>query len=300
MKYQFISDHKDQFPVVKIARCLHVSTRSYYDFMNKKYTARATKKESAKQEIKRSFDDSRRTYGATRIKADLAAEGIRLSEPTVTCYMREMGLRSIRALKYKVATTDSNHSNKVAENLLDRNFVATAPNQKWVSDITYIRVKGRFIYYTTVIDLFNREIIGWSISDDMTYENTVEAALKMALHQAGLAKSKAADLIFHSDRGSQYTCDKLIELLDKHGIKRSNSRKGNCWDNAVAESFFRTLKSELVYQVGMLSADEMKSRLFEYVVCWYNRHRRHSALGNLSICEFNKKYLDIYKFINAA
>lgn len=176
-----------------------------------------------------------------------------------------------------VVTTDSKH-------LLDRNFEATEPGQKWVSDITYVKTKTGWLYLTVVIDLFDRKVIGWSQSKDMTAKNTTIAAWKMAIG----ARSASKELIFHSDRGIQYACCDFTKLLDSYkNVKRSMSRKGNCWDNAVAESFFKTIKVECIYQQKFNNQDLAGLVIFEWIETWYNRHRRHSSLNRLSIEEFN-------------
>ncbi|MDR0438322.1 MAG: IS3 family transposase [Bacteroidales bacterium] len=194
-----------------------------------------------------------------------------------------MGLRSKRSKKY-VATTNSQHNNRVFENILDRRFSVPFPQGAWVSDITYIQTKDGFLYQTAIIDLADRKVIGWSHSDGLSAEETTLSAFRMAIKNRPPQK----DLIFHSDRGVQYSCNCFVNLLASYGITQSMCRKANCWDNAVAESYFKTLKSELIYGNKLVSKDEMKLMLFEYVEIYYNQNRRHSALGNLTIKEFTE------------
>ena len=234
--------HRYRFNVAKMAKCLNLSTRSYYDWRSGMHNKCKEKAEFIRNEILTSFEKSRRLYGSVRITADLNNTGTPISRPTVVKYMRLQGLRSILTPKFRVRTTDSNHKNHIAENLLDREFKVLEPNKFWVSDITYIRTKNGFDYLTTVIDLFDRKVIGWSQSSDMTTANTVIPALKMAIRRRRLSKQSAKGLMLHSDRVSQYTSTEFIKVLNRYGVVRSNSRKGNCWDNAVAESFFKTIK----------------------------------------------------------
>ena len=194
-----------------------------------------------------------------------------------------MGLKSKRSKKY-VVTTDSKHNHPVFENVLDRRFNEHLPHGAWVSDITYIQTKDGFLYQTVIIDLSDRKVIGWSHSDGMSAEQTTLSAFRMAIKNRPPQKN----LIFHSDRGVQYSCNSFVNLVASYGMVQSMSRKGNCWDNAVAESYFKTLKAELIYGNNLISKEQMKSLLFEYVEIYYNQNRRHSALGNLTIKEFEK------------
>ena len=278
-----------------MTKCLYVGTRSYYDWRNGMHNNRKDKSEFLRQRILDSFEKSKCLYGSVRITADLNNTGTSISRPTVVKYMRVMGLRSILTPKFRVRTTDSNHKNHIAENLLDREFKVPEPNKVWVSDITYIRTKTGFDYLTTIIDLFDRKVIGWSQSIDMTTINTVIPAFKMAIRRRHHSVTSARGLMLHYDRGSQYTSAEFIKVLNRYGVIRSNSRKGNCWDNAVAESFFKTLKCELIYLVGLKTVDQIRDLVFEYIECWYNKKRRHQALGNMNIDEFWEKY---YKKLN--
>ena len=207
--------------------------------------------------------------------------------------MRKMGIKSKLARKFKVSTTDSNHGYNTCENLLNRAFCVECSSKAWVSDIIYIHTKDGFIYLTTVIDLYDRKVIGWSISDSLRTSETVIPALKMAIKR----RAPKPGMIFHSDRGVQYTCNEFVNLLKCHNIVHSMSRKGNCWNNDVAESFFKTLKCELIYGNTPISPKQMELLIFEYIETWYNTKRRHSAIGNLTIEEFwnNVKPFNNYK-----
>jgi transposase InsO family protein len=272
-----------------MASRLGVSVSSYYDYRTCKHTKREIHKIVLSEKIRYHFGQSYELYGSRRLSGELKNNGIRASHTTIAKYMRQMGLRSKFYRKFRV-TTDSRHNNPVAENLLDRDFTVLEPDKVWVSDITYISVVGGFEYLTTIIDLFGRKVVGYSQSKTLKAADTVIPALNMAIKRR-LNGRQAPGLVFHSDRGVQYTCSEFTKLLDKAGITRSNSRKGNCWDNAVAASFFKTLKCELVYRFKqLLTASEMKTEIFRYIECWYNKKRRHSTLGYITIDEFYNKY----------
>lgn len=197
--------------------------------------------------------------------------------------MQELGLRSIVKKKFRI-TTDSEHKFTIAKNHLNREFITSRPNQVWVSDITYLRSKEGWSYLTTVIDLYDRKVIGWALSNRMHATQTVIPALKMAKINRPLNYQDS--LIFHSDRGVQYACDAFKnEIKKSKNIIQSMSRKGNCWDNAVAESFFKTLKTELIYHNKYQTRKELEISVFEYIETWYNKKRRHSHLMNLTILE---------------
>ncbi len=203
--------------------------------------------------------------------------------------MKQLGFRSKLSKKFKI-TTDSKHNYLMVENVLNRDFSVTEPSKVWVSDITYVYTKEGFMYLTTIIDLFDRKIIGWSLSNGMSTDETSLSAWKMAIKNRPLTNG----LIFHSDRGIQYANHKFANMLKSYKITRSMSRKGNCWDNAVAESFFKSLKTELIYGNKLITKDQMKLEIFEYIEIWYNRKRRHSALNYMTIQEFNNQTI-IYK-----
>lgn len=231
--------------------------------------------------IQKEYITARGIYGSPRLSMELKKKNIPLSRSATAKYMSELGLKSKLSRKFK-RTTDSDHNLTVSHNLINREFTPLTASLVWVSDITYIHTLNDFIYLTTVIDLFDRKVIGWSISDNMTTQETVYKAFNMAKHNRAITKG----MIFHSDRGSQYASCDFVELLKTNNLTQSMSRKGNCWDNAVAESFFKSLKCEMIYGNKLISAYEMEIQTFEYIEIWYNKVRRHSAIGNLNIDEF--------------
>lgn len=298
-----MDSNKGRYSIEMMARSLNVSPRSYYDHKRNKHTARSDKKEFLLTKIQEFYFKAKGRNGSPRITGDLKANHIPVSRTTVATYMRELGMRSRIGKRFRV-TTNSNHTFNIAPNLLNRQFSVDESSKVWVGDITYIHTKDGFIYLTTVIDLFDRKVIGWSISTTLKAEHTVVAALKMATTN----RAPKRGMIFHSDRGVQYACEEFVTLLGEMKIVQSMSRKGNCRDNpnevraeasslgyaeqggfvynAVAENFFKSLKCELIYGNKLISAEQMEIEIFEYIECWYNRARRHSALSNLTIDEF--------------
>lgn len=284
MIYRFIYEHEKMFPIEKMCKVLKVGRRSYYDWKSPNVSETKQREMFLKEEIKTIYFAAKQRYGSPRITAEMEASGNKVSRITVAKYMKQMGLKSKLAKKFKV-TTDSSHQMAIMPNLLNRMFNPVEPGKVWVSDITYIRTKEGFLYLTTVIDLYDRKCIGWSLSDGMSTEETTLAAFKMAMGN----RLPEKEMIFHSDRGIQYASTIFANMLDSYKtIKRSMSRKGNCWDNAVAESFFKTLKTEQTYGNKLISKQQMKLELFEYIEIWYNKKRRHSALENKTIEEFWK------------
>ena len=261
---------------------LKISSRGYYKWKSKTISKKAIIKNQLKQKIQTLYFEFKQRYGSPRITAELHALGYQISRVTVAKYMNELGLKSKLSKKFKI-TTNSKHNYLIAENVLDRDFKATQISQKWVSDITYIQTKEGFLYLTTIIDLYDRKLIGWSLSNTMSTDDTTLAAWRMAIKNRPMRKG----LIFHSDQGVQYATKKFANMLESYGVIRSMSRKGNCWDNAVAESFFKSLKTELIYGNKLITKEQMKLDIFEYIEIWYNRKRRHSALNYKTILEFN-------------
>jgi len=235
-----------------------------------------------KQKIMQIYSNSRKTYGSPRIYQQLLREGYSVGKKRVERLMQEMGIQALAKRKYK-ATTDSKHSKPVAQNHLNRDFRADRPNQAWVADITYIYTQEGWLYLATIMDLYSRKIIGWSLRNRLTKE-LVMAALDMALKQ----RKPSSSLLLHSDRGSQYASELYQTLLERNGILCSMSGKGNCWDNAVMESFYRTLKIELIYQRNYETRIEAQRDIFEYIEIFYNRERLHSSLGYYSPEEYEK------------
>lgn len=267
-----------------MCRVLKVSGSGYYYWLKHPVGERAHKQSELLVHIKRVFQRSKCRYGSPRIAVELAVQGIKASRPRVARLMRKAHIQSVIRKKYKVQTTDSTHSHTLAENLLNRDFSADKLGQKWVSDLTYIRTGQGWLYLTTVLDLADRKIIGWALSDTMEAGQTSVPAWKMAVKNRAIA----SQLIFHSDRGIQYACSEFRTQFNGLPVLQSMSRKGNCWDNAVAESFFKTMKTEMVYQVKFETKRQAKLAIFEYIEVWYNRERRHSTLGYLTPCEFEE------------
>jgi transposase InsO family protein len=232
-------------------------------------------------EIQKVYEQSRGTYGSPRVYQELKAQGQSVCENTVARLMKDHGIRSVVRRRFRVRTTDSSHAHPVAPNRLERNFDQDLPDKAWCADLTYVPTDEGWLYLACVIDLCSRKIVGWSMADHLRAQLCTEA-LDMAL--AGRRPSEG--LLHHSDRGVQYACNDYRQLLEEHGIQCSMSGKGDCWDNAVMESFFKTLKSELVYQTHYRTREEARRSIFEYVEVFYNRQRRHSSLGYLSPAQF--------------
>src|SRR5690606_25804271 len=260
---------------------LQVSTSGFYKWKSKPISNRILTKNEIKQKITSIYFASKQRYGSPRITIELNALGYKISRITVAKYMKELGLRSKLSKKFKV-TTDSKHNYLVVENILDRGFAVDQPSKVWVSDITYIQTKEGFLYLTTIIDLYDRKIIGWSLSTGMNTEETTLAAWKMAIRNRNVQK----ELIFHSDSGVQYANKKFANIIESYGVIRNMSRKGNGWDNAVAESFFESLKTELIDGNKLIAKDQMELEIFEDIETWDNKNRRHGALNYKTIEEF--------------
>lgn len=260
---------------------LEVSRSGYYAWRNRPESVRSVRQREVVAEMRSIHGERHKhSYGSPRMHQELAARGRSVSENTVARLMRDHGLRATTAKKFR-HTTDSNHRHPVAENVLNQEFAQEQPNAVWVSDITYIPTREGWLYLACVLDLYSRRVVGWSMSERMT-SGLVESALEMAVRQ----RCPEAELLHHSDRGSQYASGAYRALLQKYGIACSMSRKGNCYDNAAMESFFATLKKELVHQVAYETRAEARRSVFEYMEVFYNREHRHSALGYVSPCQY--------------
>lgn len=280
----FIKNHVTEFPVEKMCKVLKVSQSGYYKWLKRTPSKRALRQTMLIKEIHAIYRLSKGRYGSPRIAKELNMAGIKVSVVLVAKLMQQEHLRSIIRKKYKV-TTDSSHKYPVVDNVLDRAFNVQEENSVWVSDITYVRTMQGWLYLTTVIDLFDRKVIGWAFSSGMKTAETVIPAFNMAQCNRSIKNNQS--LVFHSDRGIQYACEEFVQHLAIHpNIIRSMSRKGNCWDNAVAESFFKTLKTELVYHQKYQTRQQAESSIFEYIETFYNTKRRHSQLNNLTILEY--------------
>ena len=268
-----------------MCRVLEVSRAGYYAWRERKPSRRAEVDVELLAAIKAAHQRSRSYYGSPRIHTELTSGGIACSRKRIARIMRRHGIVGKKRRQYRIATTDSRHSYAVAPNLLERKFdpATTAPNRAWVGDITGIPTSEGWLYLAVVIDLRSRLVIGWSMSATRDAQIVIDALL-MAIANRGAT----AGTIFHSDQGSQYACGAFQTVLSSHGIIASMSRKGNCWDNAVAESFFATLKLELVDDARFKSRAAAQTAIFEYIEVWYNRQRRHSTIGNVSPAEFDR------------
>ena len=284
MSYQQISTSEQEFPVSVQCEVLEVSRSGYYDWKGRPESSRRLENEQLVARIIEVHSETDETYGSPRIHAELRAQGINVNKKRVAKLMRENGVKSVHRRKFRV-TTDSKHSLPIAENVLNRDFKATEINQKWVGDITYIQTREGWLYLSVVMDLFSRQIVGWSFSDSLS-KHIASDALEMAKMRRGVFPE-----IFHSDRGVQYASGVFQNQLEKAGTICSMSRKGNCWDNSVAESFFHTLKVERVSRRSYASREHAKADIFDYIERFYNRTRRHSTLGNLSPAAFEKMKL---------
>ena len=227
-------------------------------------------------------------YGSRRMHRELQARGHRIGLARVERLMRDNGIRARHKRRYK-ATTDSKHSMPVADNLLQRNFTPEAPNRVWTGDITYIATDEGWLYLAVVLDLFNREVVGWSIKSRMTADIVTDA-----LTMAWFRRKPGADVIFHSDRGSQYASHAMRDKLAEYGMTASMSRKANCWDNAPTESFFNSLKNERVHGTRYATLAEAEADLFQYIEVFYNRRRRHSTLGYCSPTQFLQDWISMH------
>ena len=267
---------------------LKVSRSSYYNWLKCGPSKRWLANENLMFFIQKIFKDSFESYGAPRIKEKLKQYGY-VSRRRISKLMKLLGLFVRRSYKFR-GLTDSNHKYPVCRNLLNQNFNVERENQVWVSDMTYIATNQGWMYLTVIIDLFNRKVVGWSFSKDLTAQNTIITAWKMAINRNEITK----DLIFHSDRGSQYASHSFTNLITSYNglINQSMSRKGNCWDNAVAESFFKSLKVEWVYRYQYQTRSEAELSVFKWIETWYNRKRLHSALGLKSIEEFEQEMIN--------
>jgi transposase InsO family protein len=280
MKYWFMDQHRSSHGVQKMCRVLGVSRSGYYGWKRQPQSKRHKENEKILKEIRESYKNSRRAYGSPRITKDLKTAGTKCSENRVARLMKINGIVGKAKKKFK-ATTNSGHNLPVAENLLNQKFTTEKPNTVWVSDITYIPTLEGWLYLVVILDLFSRQVVGWAMSDRLTSGFVVKA-----LYQAIGRRNPNTGCIFHSDRGVQYASTDFRAVLKAFGFIQSMSRKGNCYDNAVSESFFHTLKTEHVYDYRYETRAEARQSIFDYIEMFYNRQRRHSALGYRSPVSF--------------
>ncbi len=284
MRFAFIDGHRELAPLRVLCRVLSVSESGYHSWRKRPASARQQRDAALVEQIVASHAASRETYGAPRIQVDLRESGEAVSRKRVARLMDELGITGASGRR-RIRTTDSRHGNPVAENLLQRDFTATAPDQRWVTDITAITTDEGVLYLSAIEDLFSRKIVGWAMDAHM--ETTL---ITRALDMAITNRRPGAGLIHHSDRGCQYTSGDYRQHLAAHGITASMSRRGDCYDNACAESFWGRLKVELVYRHHYRTRAEAKAAIFDYIEVFYNRTRRHSALDYHSPAAFEAAY----------
>jgi transposase InsO family protein len=280
MRFRFIQQHTHQFSISLMCVALSVSRSGYYAWRKRLPSARELANERLLTHIQAAFEWSRNTYGYRRIHAALVNQGVGCGRNQVARLMHLAGLQGRRRRRYKI-TTQSRHRLPVAPNLLSRDFLATAPNQKWVSDITYVRTEQGWLFLAAILDLYARLVVGWAIEPYLTTRLTLKA-LRMALSR----RRPLPGLLHHSDRGGQYASADYRQLLSTQNVVVSMSRTGNVYDNAPMESFFATLKTELIHRRHYQNHREAKSDIFEYIEVFYNRQRLHSALQYLSPVDY--------------
>ena len=284
MRFAFISVQKAQYSVIDLCNAMEVSTSGFYAWCKRGKSLRAMQDDAWLVRIKSIFAISKETYGSPRIHAELKALDRTISEKRVARIMRENSLVALPGRAWRCVTTEADPANAVMSNTLNRDFTATSANEKWVTDVTFVPTDEGWLYLAAIIDLYNREVVGWAMGDS----NDTALALR-ALDMALTSRNPQEGLIHHSDRGSNYTAKEYRQALSDRGIEVSMSRKGNCWDNAVAESFFATLKKELVNRYHYETRRQAAAAIFEYIEAFYNRVRRHSELGYSSPIEYSKK-----------
>jgi putative transposase len=284
MRFRFIEDRRADYPVTILCEVLGVSSAGYYAWRSRPESRRSAANRDLVDDIRRIHRDTRGRYGSPRIHAELTAQGRGVSRGRIERLMRRHGIRAIMARPRWVRTTDSHHDLPIAPNLLNRNFTATAPNRVWLADITYVETDQGWLYLATVLDLYSRKIVGWAMCDHLRTDLPV-AALRMAIS----AQRPAAGLIHHSDRGVQYASEDYRKAIKSAGFLPSMSRRADCYDNAPMESFFHTLKTELVHHTHYVTRAEATRDIFAYIEGFYNRTRRHSAIGYISPIEMELK-----------
>ena len=279
-----IHDQLEQFEVSMMCELLEVSRQGYYDWIDRPVSPLSLRRDETVAALRLAHVESNCLYGSPNLHQDLLEKGVKCCLNTVAKYMKEHGIASCIHRKFRVSTTDSNHDHPVFDNRLNRDFTATGMNQKWAADITYIPTDEGFLYLAGVVDLFSRKIVGWSMKDTLHSDLCVEA-LEMAL----VHRRPKHPVLHHSDRGCQYAGKQYQDKLTEFTLECSMSRVGNCWDNAVVESLWASLKNELVFQRNFATKQEAKDAIFEWIEVWYNRKRRHSSLGYLSPDAFEAK-----------
>jgi transposase InsO family protein len=273
VRFSFIHAEKANFPVAALCRVLGVTRQGYYASVGRPPSRRAVEEAQLRERLEQLHVESRQTYGSPRMLRALRAEGIRVGKRRIERALRALELRVKLRRRFRV-TTKSDPSHAAAPNVLAQRFAASRPDERWVADITYLWTQQGWCYLAAIVDLYSRAIVGWAL--DRTLSTALPLrALQMAIHR----RKPRAGLLHHSDRGCQYTSTAYREALEQLGVEISMSRTGNCWDNAVAESLFATIKTELFYRRSWATMEELRSALFEYIEVFYNRKRLHSSLG---------------------
>ena len=287
MKFRYVRESRPQYSVKKMCQCLHISRSGYYAWRGRGPSRRTAETAQLRQRIIQLYKEHNGFVGSPMLAADLRSDAAfaQISRQRVARHMQHLGLRCRFTRKF-VVTTDSNHAEPPAENLLARKFSPTAPDIAWVTDITYFKVGQQWNYLTVFIDLYSRIVVGWDISDSLERHSAIRA-----LRKAARKRRPPSGLLVHSDRGVQFASHDFRQELTRHGCVQSMSRKGNCWDNAVAESFFHTLKAQCIPSQGFATRREAELALFQYIEMYYNRRRRHSANGWLSPAEFEQRQI---------
>ena len=284
MTKRFIENNSSKYSIVRMCEVLQMSTSAYYQRKKQEISDKQARIILLKEEVLSVYYEFKRTYGYRKIAKELQHRGFKVGEGQIRVYMRMLSLRKKAKTRFRI-TTDSIHNHYVAPNILNREFTVSEPATAWVSDITYIQTMKGFLYLTIIMDLFDRKIIGWSLSDTMSTKATTLTAWEMAINNRKISK----DLIFHSDRGVQYANKLFTKTLDSYKcVRRSMSRKQNHNDNAVSESFFHSFKAELIHGNKLLPRKQMRIEVYEYIENWYNKKRRHSFLGYKTIEEFDR------------
>jgi putative transposase len=285
VKYAAILKHVGQFSVVLMCRALTIAQSGYYAWLERSPSKKSARDSILLVHVRASYKASRRRYGSPRVHADLCAAGHRVARKRVARLMRQDGLRARHRRRF-VHTTQSRHKFPIARNVVAREFEVSAPNQVWVSDLTYLRTQTGFVYLAVILDLFARRVVGWAVSRSLDAGIAVEA-----LRRALAVRPAPAGMVHHSDRGVHYACTQYRELLASHGITPSMSRKGDCWDNAVAESFFSSFGFELEFDANWHDEHDLERDTAEYIDGFYNPRRRHSHNRYLSPIDFEHQFM---------
>lgn len=281
MKFAFIRDHRGTFDVIVMCEVFGVAPSGFYAWLERPESARAKRARELTEEIRVVHHESRRIYGRDKVHRELINRGRKVNRKTVARLMKEAGITAKVRKKFRVRTTDSDHDHPVAPNVLDRNFRVDTLDAAWATDITYIHTDEGVLYLAGIMDLCSRKIIGWSMSDTMTADLVLDA-----MNAAIRSRTPGPGLLHHSDRGVQYTCGRYREFLSMHGVTVSMSRTGDCYDNAVVESFWGKLKTEMIYHEHFTTREQARAAVFDYIEVFYNRQRLHAALGYVSPEQF--------------